>query len=120
MNKTVLAALIAVTALPAMPVAADPPRWAPAHGNRHHDRFHDDDRRYYRTDNGIRYWRGDDGRNYCRRGDGTVGLLIGGVAGALVGRSIDTRGDRAPGTILGAAAGALIGNELGKGSSRCR
>lgn len=121
MKKTLLAALIAVTALPAMPVAADPPRWAPAHGwreHRDHDRF-EGERRYYRTDNGIRYWRGDNGRYYCRRGDGTVGMLIGGVAGALVGRSIDTRGDRAPGTILGAAAGALIGNELGKGRARC-
>ncbi|WP_374279944.1 glycine zipper 2TM domain-containing protein [Novosphingobium sp.] len=122
MKKTVLAVLIAASALPAIPAAADPPRWAPAHGYRGHhghDRF-DDDRRYYRTDNGIRYWRGDNGRYYCRRSDGTVGLLIGGVAGALVGRSIDTRGDRAPGTILGAAAGALIGNEIAKGGARCR
>ena len=55
MKKTVLAALIAVTALPAMPAAADPPRWAPAHGWRDHHRYdrYDDDRRYYRTDNGI-------------------------------------------------------------------
>ena len=82
MKKTVLAVLIAASALPAIPAAADPPRWAPAHGYRGHhghDRF-DDDRRYYRTDNGIRYWRGDNGRYYCRRSDGTVGLLIGGVA----------------------------------------
>lgn len=122
MKKTVLAALIAAFALPAVPAAADPPDWAPAHGWREkhgHDRF-EDDRRYYRTDNGIRYWRGDNGRYYCRRGDGTVGMLIGGAAGALVGRSIDTHGDRAPGTIIGAAAGALIGNELGKGAARCR
>jgi hypothetical protein len=49
-------------------------------------------------------WRGRDGRMYCRKSDGTVGLVVGGVAGALVGRSIDTRGDRATGTIVGAAA----------------
>jgi uncharacterized protein YcfJ len=46
--------------------------------------------------------------------------LIGGAAGALVGRAIDTRGDRATGTIIGAAAGALIGNEVAKSGARCR
>ena len=34
-------------------------------------------------------WRGRDGRMYCRKSDGTVGLVVGGVAGALVGRSIE-------------------------------
>lgn len=75
-------------------------------GNRHKER------RYYTSDNGVRYWRGNDGRNYCRRSDGTVGLIVGGVGGALVGRAIDTRGERATGTILGAAAGALVGREV--------
>ena len=64
-------------------------------------------------------WRGRDGRMYCRKSDGTVGLVVGGVAGALVGRSIDTRGDRATGTIVGAAAGALIGKEIDS-KRRCR
>lgn len=64
-------------------------------------------------------WRGRDGRMYCRKSDGTVGLVVGGVAGALVGRSIDTRGDRATGTILGAAAGALVGKEIDS-KRRCR
>jgi uncharacterized protein YcfJ len=47
-------------------------------------------------------------------------LLIGGVAGALIGRTIDTRGDRTPGTVLGAVGGALIGREIDRSSSRCR
>lgn len=64
-------------------------------------------------------WRGRDGRTYCRKSDGTVGLIVGGVGGALVGRSIDTRGERATGTILGAAAGALIGKEIDS-KRRCR
>ena len=64
-------------------------------------------------------WRGRDGRTYCRKSDGTVGLIVGGVGGALVGRSIDTQGDRATGTILGAAAGALIGKEIDS-KRRCR
>ena len=65
-------------------------------------------------------WRGQDGRRYCRRSNGTTGLVVGGAAGALLGRAIDTRGSRATGTILGAAAGALIGREIQRGRSRCR
>lgn len=64
-------------------------------------------------------WRGKDGRTYCRKRDGTVGLVIGGVGGALVGRAVDTRGDRTTGTVIGAAAGALLGNEVAKKRS-CR
>jgi uncharacterized protein YcfJ len=67
----------------------------------------------------AREWRGADGRTHCRRRDGTIGLVVGGVGGALIGRSIDTRGDRAVGTIVGAGAGALIGREVAKGR-RCR
>lgn len=79
-----------------------------------------DDRRYYRSGNGIRYWRGDDGRYYCKRSNGTTGLIVGAAGGALLGRAIDTRGERATGTILGAAAGALIGREIDRGRVRCR
>jgi uncharacterized protein YcfJ len=64
-------------------------------------------------------WRGADGRTYCRRPNGTVGLVVGGVAGALVGRAVDTRGDRAVGTLLGAGAGALLGREIQR-NRRCR
>jgi uncharacterized protein YcfJ len=72
----------------------------------------------------YREWRGRDGRRYCRKSDGTTGLVVGGVAGALVGRTIDTRGDRTGGTVLGAVAGALAGREIDRSSSnnrrRCR
>lgn len=64
-------------------------------------------------------WRGADGKTYCRKSDGTVGLVVGGVTGAVVGRAIDTRGERATGTILGAAAGALVGREIARKRS-CR
>jgi uncharacterized protein YcfJ len=67
----------------------------------------------------YREWQGQDGRTYCRRSNGTVGLVVGGVAGALVGRAVDTRGDRAVGTILGAGAGALLGREIDR-KRRCR
>ncbi len=79
--------------------------------------------RYYR--NGAYYgptWRGRDGRVYCRRSNGTVGLIVGGAAGALVGRAIDGGRSRTTGTVLGAAAGALIGREIDRNRStrRCR
>lgn len=65
-------------------------------------------------------WRGRDGRRHCRRSNGTTGLIVGGAAGALLGRAVDTRGERTTGTILGAAAGALLGREVQRGRSRCR
>lgn len=65
-------------------------------------------------------WRGNDGRLYCRRANGTTGLVVGGAAGALVGRAIDNRGSRVTGTVLGAAAGALLGRQVQKSRSRCR
>lgn len=69
----------------------------------------------------YREWRGNDGRVHCRRPDGTTGLVIGGVAGALVGRSIDTRGDRTLGTLGGAAVGALAGRAIERSGNReCR
>ena len=98
------------------------------------DRYYDGDyRRGYRGDyrsyrnyydepayRSSRAWRGDNGRYYCRKKDGTTGLLIGGAAGALLGREIDSRGDRTVGTLLGAVGGALLGREVDRGNSRCR
>lgn len=107
MRKTILAVAMAATTLTAVPAIAR--------------EGHRGAREYQRTDNGIRYWRGDNGRYHCRKPNGTTGLLIGGVAGALIGRSIDTRGDRTAGTLLGAAGGALLGREVDRGSQpRCR
>lgn len=65
-------------------------------------------------------WRGKDGRLYCRRTDGTTGLIVGGVGGALLGRTIDTSGDRTLGTLGGAAAGALLGREIDREGSKRR
>lgn len=80
-----------------------------------HSRYYDRDGNYQGPT-----WRGRDGRVYCRRSNGTTGLLVGGAAGALIGREIDGGHNRATGTILGAAAGALIGREVQRGRSRCR
>ena len=93
------------------------------HGRDRRDRYYGDryGRRYdepmYRN---TRVWRGDDGRYYCRKQNGTTGLVIGGAAGALLGREIAGRGDRTLGAIVGAAGGALLGREIDRGGSRCR
>jgi len=67
----------------------------------------------------TRVWRGSDGQTYCRKRNGTTGLIIGGAAGALLGREIDGGRDRTLGTILGAAAGALLGREVDGHGTRC-
>lgn len=65
-------------------------------------------------------WVGDDGRTYCRKKDGTVGTIIGGVAGALLGNVIDGGRNRAVGTIVGGGAGALAGRSIERNSTDCR
>ena len=77
--------------------------------------------RYYRDGyyNGPT-WRDSRGRYRCRRSNGTTGLIVGGAAGALVGRSIDGGRNRATGTIVGAVAGALVGREIQRSQSRRR
>ena len=69
----------------------------------------------------YREWRDDRGRLRCRKPDGTTGAVVGGVAGALLGRTIDTGGDRTLGTLGGAAAGALAGRAVERSGKRnCR
>ncbi|MDQ8754723.1 glycine zipper 2TM domain-containing protein [Sphingosinicella sp. LHD-64] len=109
-----------VAATMAVPAVTVPTIGSAAYAYDHRDRYRGDryyDRRGYY--NGPR-WRGRDGRYRCRRSNGTTGLLIGGAAGALLGREIDGGRDRTTGTILGAAAGALLGREIDRGGSRCR
>lgn len=67
-----------------------------------------------------RIWQDSHGRYRCKRPDGTVGLIVGGAGGALIGRAIDTNGERATGTIIGAAAGALIGRKIDRSRVKCK
>lgn len=138
MRKTILTLIAASVAVTAVPAAADPPRWAPAHGHRDRDRdrnydrddsryesrrVYDDRGRYYeprRVSRGDTVWRGNDNRYYCRRDNGTTGLIIGAAGGALVGREVDNQGSRTVGTILGAAIGGLLGREIDRGGARCQ
>jgi hypothetical protein len=100
MRKVTLALLAATMAMPVIPAA---PAFA-------HDGYY----------NG-KVWRDSQGRLRCRKKNGTVGLIVGGAAGALAGRAIDTRGERTTGTVLGAAAGALLGREIDRNRGRrCR
>jgi hypothetical protein len=113
-------------ALPMFPAAADPPPWAPAYGRRAHDAYNNGyaaqgyNQGYYDQGYQGRTWRGRDGRYYCKRSNGTTGLIVGGAAGALLGRSIDGGRNRTVGTLVGGAAGALLGREVQRSSSRCR
>ncbi|MBA16480.1 MAG: hypothetical protein CMN73_09000 [Sphingomonas sp.] len=86
---------------------APPPRYANYY----------DTRGYY---NGP-VWRGDGGRYYCHRQDGTTGVLIGGVAGALIGSSFDRPGE-STGALIGGILGAVIGNDIASDNNgrRCR
>ena len=138
MRRIVSAVMLAAFFIPTLPVSADPPPWAPAHGRRakeaerayrEDERAYREDRRAYREDGRrhgrrlVRYeervWRGDDDRYYCRRSDGTTGLIVGAVAGGVIGNRL-ARGESAVlGTILGAGAGALIGQAIDKNSVYC-
>lgn len=146
--KTAALALLApVMVLTANPALADPghyrghdngwhhgerkrDRWEERRGDRYRDNYRGDYGRDYRGDYrssgyygepvyaSTRTWRGDYGRYYCRRSDGTTGLIVGGVAGALIGREVaGRRGDRTVGAILGAAGGALLGRAIDRGGS---
>lgn len=144
MRKFILAAALASVTAPTATMA-DPPAWAPAHGKRERDwregRRYDwnrpdprygnryDAARYYRDGRDYRerrltrndrIYRGYDGRYYCRRPDGTTGLIIGGVAGGLLGNALDNGRSSTLGTLIGAGAGALLGRSIERGNVKCR
>lgn len=73
--------------------------------------------RALRDDDNI--YRGRDGRYYCKRDDGTAGLVVGGIAGGILGNIIAPGGSKTLGTIIGGAAGALGGREIDRNDSRC-
>lgn len=114
LKSLIALAIFGFAAAEAGVAAADP--WKGESGDRRGYREDYRDRRVRDRD----VWRGEDGRYYCRRENGTTGLLVGGAAGALLGRQVDGGRDRTLGTVLGAAGGALLGREIDRGDSRCR
>lgn len=55
----------------------------------------------------------------ARNGRMIGGAIIGGIAGALLGRDVADRGVRGEGTLLGAAVGAAAGGAIGRSTARC-
>lgn len=94
----------------------------PRYGGYYADRYYRDDPRYTerRLSRGDRIYRGRDGRYYCRRSDGTTGLIIGALAGGVLGNVIASGDSEVLGTIIGAGAGAAIGAAIDRGEARCR
>lgn len=102
--------------------AYDYNRVDPAYGGYYADRYYVNDRRYRerRLGRRDRIYRGRDDRYYCRRPDGTTGLIVGGVAGGVLGNIISPGGSQLLGTLLGGAAGAVAGRSIDRNNVRCR
>ena len=81
---------------------------------RHYTR---DDRKYQarRVSRNDYIYRGSDNRYYCKRDDGTTGLIVGAMAGGVLGQIIAPGGSKTLGAILGAGGGALIGRAIDDG-----
>lgn len=94
----------------------------PAYGGYYADRNYRDDRRYRerRLTDGDRIYRGENGQYYCRRSDGTTGLIVGAVAGGVLGNIIAPGRSETLGTILGAIAGGAAGAAIDRNEVRCR
>jgi Glycine zipper 2TM domain len=94
----------------------------PAYGGYDAGRYYRDDARYRerQMNRNDRVYRGNDGRYYCRRNDGTTGLIIGAIAGGILGNVIAPGDSKTLGTALGAGGGAVIGRSIGRNSTRCR
>lgn len=75
------------------------------------------ERRLRRNDS---VYRGSDGRYYCKRNDGTTGLIVGALAGGVLGDIIAPGGSSTLGTLLGAGGGALAGRAIDRNNVHCR
>ena len=142
LGKFILGAAASITAITALPATADAGHRDRYYGQRYNDgRYYNDG--YYRYRRGD-YYGGSYGRGYGRAGygnnygrgygyndryyrgrrcgSGTTGAIVGGAAGALVGREIARDGGRyryrrgggngTVGAIIGGAVGALVGREI--------
>jgi uncharacterized protein YcfJ len=122
MRRIILAVSLAAMLTPTMPALADSHRKHHKHNNHYYaDRYYQDNSRYSerRLSRNDRVYRGGDGRYYCKRKDGTTGLIVGGLAGGVLGNTIAPGGSKTLGTILGGAGGALLGKSLDDGV-KCR
>lgn len=102
--------------------AYDYDRPDPSYGGYEADRYYRDDPRYQprRLSRNDRVYAGRDGRYYCRRSDGTTGLIVGGLAGGVLGTAISPGGSGLLGALLGGAAGAAAGEAIDRNNVTCR
>jgi len=129
MKRFTLSLLAAALVMPAaIPTAADAQRH---HGRSHHDynwngnargwnpaqHYHAGNYRARRLTRNDRIYRGNDGRYYCRRSDGTTGLVVGAIAGGLLGNAV---GGDTLSALIGGAGGALLGRSIDRGNVTCR
>jgi len=122
-KRIALSTAVAVSALTAMPAAAEAQSGYGYYNDSGNGRYNQD-RRYDRRDDrryqNRRYQNQRYGRYYGQRcSNGSTGTIIGAIAGGLLGSEIAGRGDRTVGAIIGAGAGALIGREVGR-DGNCR
>lgn len=94
----------------------------PAYNGYDAERYYVDNPRYRerRLTSNDRVYYGRDGRYYCRRGDGTTGLVVGGIAGGVLGTAIAPGGSGLLGALLGGAAGAAAGEAIDRRNVKCR
>ena len=132
LKKVALVAAAASSAFIALPAAANAQSYGYYDGGRYDRNYRGDryrgeryDRRYSRNNYyGNRSYNGNRGHYRDRCGSGTTGTIVGGVAGALLGREVtrDNRGyNRNSGTtgaIVGGALGALAGRAIDRGDCR--
>lgn len=65
-------------------------------------------------------WGGYDGRYYCRRSDGTTGLIVGGIAGGVLGSALSPGRNTTLGALIGGGLGAVIGSSIDRDRIVCR
>jgi hypothetical protein len=127
MKTLLMFTVLASLAVPAVPVFADPPHghdrgnhWGRDRGDRWYPERHYRQGREWRLGHNDRIYRGYNGRYYCRRSDGTTGLIVGALAGGVLGNALASGDSETLGTLLGAGGGALIGHSIDRNNVRCR
>lgn len=94
----------------------------PRYGRYYPDHYYRDGRYYgvRRLGYDDRIYRGNNGRYYCRRDDGTTGLILGAIGGGLLGDALAPGDSRTVGALVGGALGAVLGREIDRDGVRCR
>ncbi len=104
-NALTLGLLTALLAVWTVPVAADPPAWAPAHGwrakQKHKQKYYANYAEPYGLDLGR-----------CNRV--VLGGVLGGATGAALGTTVDKSDGRTAAVVGGTIIGVLVGGAIGR------